>query len=112
METIAIWFYIDSSVTLLEGPLDMLSFAIKCFNYTLIIFQVISTWGVQNNIDFLSLSYTRHAEDVRHVSSFPVGHYGLLFSFYFLHEIMFIVNVHVSHFCPISFGLQLPYLIQ
>ncbi|WVY98634.1 hypothetical protein V8G54_030785 [Vigna mungo] len=29
--------------------------------------EVISTWGVQNNIDFLSLSFTRHAEDVRHV---------------------------------------------
>ncbi|BFG21172.1 hypothetical protein CerSpe_074460 [Prunus speciosa] len=27
--------------------------------------EVISTWGVCNNIDFLSLSYTRHAEDVR-----------------------------------------------
>lgn len=30
-------------------------------------FQVISTWGVKNKIDFLSLSYTRHAEDVRQV---------------------------------------------
>ncbi|XP_043724907.1 pyruvate kinase 1, cytosolic isoform X1 [Telopea speciosissima] len=27
--------------------------------------EVISTWGVRNHIDFLSLSYTRHAEDVR-----------------------------------------------
>ncbi|OVA17880.1 Pyruvate kinase [Macleaya cordata] len=27
--------------------------------------EAISTWGVKNNIDFLSLSYTRHAEDVR-----------------------------------------------
>ncbi|KAL2229343.1 UNVERIFIED_CONTAM: Pyruvate kinase 1, cytosolic [Sesamum indicum] len=27
--------------------------------------QVISSWGAQNKIDFLSLSYTRHAEDVR-----------------------------------------------
>ncbi|KAM5559629.1 pyruvate kinase 1, cytosolic [Rosa sericea] len=27
--------------------------------------QVISSWGLQNKIDFLSLSYTRHAEDVR-----------------------------------------------
>ncbi|KAK6943940.1 Pyruvate kinase, barrel [Dillenia turbinata] len=27
--------------------------------------EVISTWGVRNKIDFLSLSYTRHAEDVR-----------------------------------------------
>lgn len=30
--------------------------------------DVISKWGVKNKIDFLSLSYTRHAEDVRHVS--------------------------------------------
>ncbi|CAL1373088.1 unnamed protein product [Linum trigynum] len=27
--------------------------------------EVISAWGVPNKIDFLSLSYTRHAEDVR-----------------------------------------------
>eukprot|EP01018_Ginkgo_biloba_P004256 Gb_29464 [translate_table: standard] len=27
--------------------------------------QVIATWGVRNSIDFVSLSYTRHAEDVR-----------------------------------------------
>ncbi|KAG0481024.1 hypothetical protein HPP92_011882 [Vanilla planifolia] len=27
--------------------------------------KVISTWGAQNNIDFLSLSYVRHAEDIR-----------------------------------------------
>jgi len=26
--------------------------------------HVIATWGVRNNIDFLSLSYTRHAEDI------------------------------------------------
>ncbi|KAL1330429.1 hypothetical protein HN51_047655 [Arachis hypogaea] len=32
--------------------------------------EVISTWGLQNNIDFLSLSYTRHAEDVRHAREF------------------------------------------
>lgn len=32
--------------------------------------EVISTWGAQNNIDFLSLSYTRHAEDVRHAREF------------------------------------------
>ncbi|XVE95795.1 hypothetical protein REPUB_Repub02eG0164100 [Reevesia pubescens] len=27
--------------------------------------QVISNWGRRNNVDFISLSYTRHAEDVR-----------------------------------------------
>lgn len=32
-----------------------------------LLFQFISTWGVKNKIDFLSLSYTRHAEDVREV---------------------------------------------
>ncbi|XP_010278268.1 PREDICTED: pyruvate kinase 1, cytosolic [Nelumbo nucifera] len=32
--------------------------------------EVISTWGVRNNIDFISLSYTRHAEDVRHARDF------------------------------------------
>ncbi|KAJ6979394.1 hypothetical protein NC653_027522 [Populus alba x Populus x berolinensis] len=33
-------------------------------------YVVISSRGVQNNIDILSLSYTRHAEDVRHVFLF------------------------------------------
>ncbi|WOL02261.1 pyruvate kinase 1, cytosolic [Canna indica] len=32
--------------------------------------SVISTWGVRNKIDFLSLSYTRHAEDVREAREF------------------------------------------
>ncbi|KMZ60212.1 Pyruvate kinase [Zostera marina] len=32
--------------------------------------DVISKWGVKNNIDFLSLSYTRHAEDVREARRF------------------------------------------
>ncbi|GMY23160.1 pyruvate kinase 1, cytosolic-like isoform X2 [Fagus crenata] len=32
--------------------------------------EVISTWGARNNIDFLSLSWTRHAEDVRHAREF------------------------------------------
>ncbi|KAE9465520.1 hypothetical protein C3L33_02570, partial [Rhododendron williamsianum] len=32
--------------------------------------KVISTWGVKNKIDFLSLSYTRHAEDVREAREF------------------------------------------
>lgn len=42
--------------------------------------QVISTWGVRNNIDFLSL-YTRHAEDVRHVSGIPDRFYHMSISF-------------------------------
>ncbi|MED6156681.1 hypothetical protein PIB30_016616 [Stylosanthes scabra] len=32
--------------------------------------EVIKTWGVKNKIDFLSLSYTRHAEDVRQARDF------------------------------------------
>lgn len=32
--------------------------------------EVISTWGVRNNIDILSLSYTRDAEDIRHARQY------------------------------------------
>ncbi|KAK6232104.1 hypothetical protein SCA6_002177 [Theobroma cacao] len=32
--------------------------------------QVISNWGKRNNVDFISLSYTRHAEDVRELRAF------------------------------------------
>ncbi|KAG8374175.1 hypothetical protein BUALT_Bualt11G0103500 [Buddleja alternifolia] len=32
--------------------------------------EVISSWGVKNKIDFLSLSYTRHAEDVREARNY------------------------------------------
>ncbi|XP_058089723.1 pyruvate kinase 1, cytosolic-like isoform X2 [Magnolia sinica] len=32
--------------------------------------QVISTWGSRNNVDFISLSYTRHPEDVRELRAF------------------------------------------
>ncbi|KAK4480401.1 hypothetical protein RD792_013473 [Penstemon davidsonii] len=32
--------------------------------------EIISTWGVRNKIDFLSLSYARRAEDIRHVREF------------------------------------------
>lgn len=32
--------------------------------------EVISKWGAVNKIDFLSLSYTRHAKDVRDVRLF------------------------------------------
>lgn len=32
--------------------------------------EVISKWGAVNKIDFLSLSYTRHAKDVRDVRFF------------------------------------------
>ncbi|KAK4431083.1 Pyruvate kinase, cytosolic [Sesamum alatum] len=32
--------------------------------------EVISTWGLRNKIDFLSLSYARRAEDIRHAREF------------------------------------------
>ncbi|KAK4749864.1 hypothetical protein SAY87_027313 [Trapa incisa] len=32
--------------------------------------QIISTWGVRNNVDIISLSYTRRAEDVRELRVF------------------------------------------
>ncbi|KAK7284933.1 hypothetical protein RJT34_19687 [Clitoria ternatea] len=32
--------------------------------------EIISTWGVKNKIDFISLSYTRHAQDVRQTREF------------------------------------------
>ncbi|PIA48156.1 hypothetical protein AQUCO_01400620v1 [Aquilegia coerulea] len=32
--------------------------------------QVISTWGSRNNVDIVSLSYTRHVEDVRELREF------------------------------------------
>jgi pyruvate kinase len=32
--------------------------------------HVIATWGVKNNIDFISLSYTCHAEDVRQTRAY------------------------------------------
>ncbi|PKA66767.1 Pyruvate kinase, cytosolic isozyme [Apostasia shenzhenica] len=32
--------------------------------------QVISTWGSLNNVDLISLSYTRHAEDVKELRAF------------------------------------------
>ncbi|KAL0007881.1 hypothetical protein SO802_009383 [Lithocarpus litseifolius] len=38
--------------------------------------EVIRTWGARNNIDFLSLSYTRHAEDIRHAREF-ISKFGL-----------------------------------
>lgn len=54
-------------------------FGLLPYNFLLfLMFQVISSWGVQNKIDFLSLSYTRHAEDVRQVIIVPHLHPLLL----------------------------------
>uniref|UniRef100_A0A1D1YGS9 Pyruvate kinase n=1 Tax=Anthurium amnicola TaxID=1678845 RepID=A0A1D1YGS9_9ARAE len=36
--------------------------------------QVISTWGCPNKVDIISLSYTRHAEDVRELRGFLQTH--------------------------------------
>lgn len=58
---------------------DILSSASMIFRCS---FQVISTWGVQNKIDFLSLSYTRHAEDVRHVRTTPTQYFLLVYLSY------------------------------
>uniref|UniRef100_A0A803N7P2 Pyruvate kinase n=1 Tax=Chenopodium quinoa TaxID=63459 RepID=A0A803N7P2_CHEQI len=38
---------------------------------------VIKTWGARNNIDFLTLSYTRHAEDIREAREFLSNHCDL-----------------------------------
>ncbi|XP_021724774.1 pyruvate kinase 1, cytosolic-like [Chenopodium quinoa] len=39
--------------------------------------EVIKTWGARNNIDFLTLSYTRHAEDIREAREFLSNHCDL-----------------------------------
>ena len=49
------------------------------FLFLIIAFQIISSWGVQNKIDFLSLSYTRHAEDVRQVCDAVQFHFSSIF---------------------------------
>ncbi|KAJ1685922.1 hypothetical protein LUZ63_017312 [Rhynchospora breviuscula] len=36
--------------------------------------QIISTWGVHNKVDIISLSFTRHAEDVRELRAFLKSH--------------------------------------
>ncbi|XP_057507000.1 pyruvate kinase 2, cytosolic-like isoform X2 [Actinidia eriantha] len=36
--------------------------------------QAISTWGSRNKVDFISLSYTRHVEDVRELRAFIKAH--------------------------------------
>ncbi|KAJ4978222.1 hypothetical protein NE237_009002 [Protea cynaroides] len=36
--------------------------------------KAISTWGSRNKVDFISLSYTRHAEDVRELRAFLKTH--------------------------------------
>ncbi|KAM0940593.1 putative pyruvate kinase [Dioscorea sansibarensis] len=36
--------------------------------------QVISTWGLHNEVDIISLSYTRHIEDVRELRAFLEAH--------------------------------------
>lgn len=72
---------------LLSKILLLSSFTFPTFQLS---FQVISTWGVRNNIDFLSLSYTRHAEDVRHVSA---SHDG------YSRQTCFPLNIMCSRYC-------------
>lgn len=59
------WIYIIYIVNIILYEIYMEQCFSWCFFFK---FQNISTWGVRNKIDFLSLSYTRHAEDVREVS--------------------------------------------
>lgn len=70
-------------------------------------FQVITTWGVRNNIDFLSLSCTRHAEDVRHVRTTISENSDLVYSCYCNKwlEIFSSPHLHsclIFYFCVIS----------
>uniref|UniRef100_M1CM02 Pyruvate kinase n=1 Tax=Solanum tuberosum TaxID=4113 RepID=M1CM02_SOLTU len=63
--------FIKSSATL-AGPLYTLHVSqirIELSTLTDKDTKVISSWAVRNKIDILSLSYTRNAEDVRHVES-------------------------------------------
>ncbi|XP_078156506.1 pyruvate kinase 1, cytosolic-like [Carex rostrata] len=36
--------------------------------------QIISTWGMDNKVDIISLSFTRHAEDIRELRAFLKSH--------------------------------------
>ncbi|KAJ6893807.1 hypothetical protein NC652_027776 [Populus alba x Populus x berolinensis] len=51
----------------LGASLMALAVMVAEVNGEYVVCLVISSRGVQNNIDILSLSYTRHAEDVRHI---------------------------------------------
>jgi len=59
--------------------------------------QVISTWGVQNNIDFLSLSFTRHAEDVRHVRVIADRFHPINYVFLAFPHILFTTKTSLLH---------------
>ncbi|KAG5556622.1 hypothetical protein RHGRI_007029 [Rhododendron griersonianum] len=74
MKATAFMIYFHFDALLLECGVDI-SQNFVCEGILLLVsdqysFQVISTWGVKNKIDFLSLSYTRHAEDVREAQEF------------------------------------------
>jgi pyruvate kinase len=60
--------------------------------------KIISTWGVKNGIDFLSLSFTRNAEDVREVSvvhDICVLLSVIIYSYYILINIIFIYFYYI-----------------
>lgn len=82
--------------------IGILLYSVRTFGYVNII-QVISTWGVKNKIDFISLSYTRHAEDVREVCIFITFHllYVFLDSFTVIH------SLHLSSHCgPLEYAID------
>jgi Pyruvate kinase, barrel domain len=58
--------------------------------------EVISKWGAVNKIDFLSLSYTRHAKDVRDVRFFfhPFQLCNVCFVYYLFLEFLSAYSVN------------------
>ncbi|KAJ6979395.1 hypothetical protein NC653_027523 [Populus alba x Populus x berolinensis] len=64
-ETTSVW--LEASSFIAACHVTYFSCQVAEVNGEYVVCLVISSRGVQNNIDILSLSYTRHAEDVRHV---------------------------------------------
>ncbi|KAJ6893814.1 hypothetical protein NC652_027783 [Populus alba x Populus x berolinensis] len=67
-ETTSVW--LEASSFIAACHVTYFSCQVAEVNGEYVVCLVISSRGVQNNIDILSLSYTRHAEDVRHVRIF------------------------------------------
>ncbi|KAL3576353.1 hypothetical protein D5086_021636, partial [Populus alba] len=63
-ETTSVW--LEASSFIAACHVTYFSCQVAEVNGEYVVCLVISSRGVQNNIDILSLSYTRHAEDVRH----------------------------------------------
>ncbi|KAJ6893808.1 hypothetical protein NC652_027777 [Populus alba x Populus x berolinensis] len=67
-ETTSVW--LEASSFIAACHVTYFSCQVAEVNGEYVVCLVISSRGVQNNIDILSLSYTRHAEDVRHAREF------------------------------------------